>query len=155
MEKVMPTKYQGAAREVHALDAYIKLMRASGSVAAKLNKELSRSQMTESQFGVLEALLHLGPLHQCEIAAKLLKSGANITLVLDNLEKRGLVTRQADARDRRSTIVELSEEGRRVISETFPIHAAFISDLMSALNPDEQHQLGRLCRKLGRAAANE
>jgi MarR family transcriptional regulator, 2-MHQ and catechol-resistance regulon repressor len=151
----MPTHYIGEPRKVQALDCYIKLMRASSSVTTRINRELARSGLTDSQFGVLETILHLGPLHQCEIASKLLKSGANLTTVLDNLEKRGLISRQTDPQDRRSILVNLSGEGRELISRVFPAHAAFISDLISRLNDDEQSQLATLCRKLGLAAVQE
>jgi MarR family 2-MHQ and catechol resistance regulon transcriptional repressor len=148
----MPTRHQGSPDEVEALDAYIKLMRAANSVAGRMNRELVSSRLTESQFAVLEVLMHHGPLHQCQIAAKILKSGANLTTVLDNLQKRGLIIRQPDEQDRRSTIVELTPQGRRLIGDVFPVHARAIRDLMSALNSAEKTQLGDLCRKLGLAA---
>ncbi len=46
--------------------------------------------LTESQFGVLDSLFHLGPMKQKEIGKKILKSGGNITMVINNLEKRGI-----------------------------------------------------------------
>jgi MarR family 2-MHQ and catechol resistance regulon transcriptional repressor len=148
----MPTRHRGQSEEILALDTYIKLMRAAGSVTARMNRELDRVHLTESQFGVLEVLFHVGALHQCEIAAKLLKSGGNITLVLDNLQKRGFISRQPDPNDRRSTVVDLTDEGRQFIREIFPVHAASITKLLSALTPEQQADLGTLCRTLGRAA---
>jgi MarR family 2-MHQ and catechol resistance regulon transcriptional repressor len=102
-----------------------------------------------SQFGTLEALLHLGPLCQCDLSKKLLKSSGNVTMVVDNLEKRGLVERQREGEDRRFVTVHLTEEGRRLISEIFPDHVTAIVDEMSILTGPEQEELGRLCRKLG------
>ncbi|NUO15561.1 MAG: MarR family transcriptional regulator, partial [Planctomycetaceae bacterium] len=88
----MPTHYQGSESEVRALNVYIKLMRASESVTARLSAFLQSTEgLTVSQFGILEALYHLGPLNQSQIGEKMLKSGGNITTVIDNLEKRGLV----------------------------------------------------------------
>jgi MarR family transcriptional regulator, 2-MHQ and catechol-resistance regulon repressor len=145
----MPTHHRGPAAEVQALEAYIKLMRAANTLTARTSRELAAAGLTESQFGVLEVLFHLGPLHQCELATKLLKSGPNITLVADNLEKRGLIQREKTAEDRRATTIRLTPDGERYIRNLFPRHAAFISGLMAALDADEQRALAGLCRKLG------
>ena len=148
----MPTHYKGAAREVRALDAYLKLRRATGSVQTCLDPGLTRRGLTESQFGVLEALLHLGPLSQCEVARKLLRSDGNLTLVVNNLEKAGLVHRQRDPVDRRRVILHLTASGRKTIAGVFPDHLARIVELLSVLTADEQITLGNLCRKVGLAA---
>ena len=87
----MATHYKGPPRQVSALDSYIKLMRASHSVTALIHRHLSEWKLTISQFGVLDALYHLGPLFQRDLAKKHLMSDANITMVVDNLEKRSLV----------------------------------------------------------------
>lgn len=150
----MGTHYKGSAREVVALDAYIKLIRAAESVLSRVHR-LTASGLTVSQFGVLEALHHLGPLFQSEIGSKLLKSGGNITMVIDNLEKRGLVERRRDQRDRRRVMVRLTAEGERLIAEVFPQHVRNVIAEMAVLPPEEQAELGRLCRRLGLGAAAE
>lgn len=76
--------------------------------------------MTNSQFGVLESMYDLGPLCQREIGNKILKSGGNMTLVIDNLEKGGLVQRVQDAKDRRYLNIHLTTRGRDLISRIFP-----------------------------------
>lgn len=148
----MPTRFQGTADERRALAAYIKLMRAAESVTARLAAGLREAGLTTSQLGVLEALLHLGPMAQCDLASKQLKSPANLTTVVDNLERRGLVRRTRDPKDRRRSVVELTGEGRRRITDFFPRHAAAITREMSILEADEQEELARLCRKLGLGA---
>jgi MarR family 2-MHQ and catechol resistance regulon transcriptional repressor len=90
----MPTHYRGADQEVAALNAYIKLMRASDSITARLDPAMAKAHLTISQLGVLEALLHLGPLCQRDLGRKLLRSNGNITVVVSNLARRGLITRQ-------------------------------------------------------------
>lgn len=145
----MGTHYQGTEREVRALNAYIKLMRAADSVTSRLSPLVAAVGLTMSQFGALEALYHLGPLCQCDLADKLLKSSGNITMVIDNLERRGLVRRWREGKDRRFVTVYLTEKGRRVIGEIFPRHVAAIVEEMSTLTKAEQEMLGRLCRKLG------
>ena len=145
----MPTRYAGPEREVRALNAFIKLLRAADSVTGRLNQHLTEAGLTMSQFGTLEALLHLGPLCQKELGEKLLKSSGNVTMVVDNLERRGLVRRERDTQDRRYVTVHLTEAGEKLIRELFPRHAAAIAAEMGALSAEEQDELGRLCRKLG------
>jgi MarR family transcriptional regulator, 2-MHQ and catechol-resistance regulon repressor len=144
------THHSGTESEVRALNAFIKLMRAAQSTGARLNAGLVEAGLTESQFSVLEALYHLGPLHPCDLGAKLLCSSGNMTLVLDNLERRGLVRRQRGRTDRRFITVHLTDAGRRLIAAIFPRHLAEIVRTLSVLDDDEQDELGRLCRKLGR-----
>lgn len=146
----MGTHYSGTNTEVQALDTYIKLVRAAESVAARVHHHLEAVQLTASQFGVLEALLHLGPLSQRQLAQKLLKTGGNITLVIDNLEKRQLVQRDRQTRDRRVVLVHLTDAGRQLITEVFPRHSAAIVAEMSILTHAEQAELSRLCRRLGK-----
>lgn len=147
----MPTKHQGSPEEVLALDTFIKLSRAVNALDARLHHHHTLDDLTLTQFSVLEALFHLGPLSQSEIGAKLLKSGGNITLVVDNLERHGYVTRRRCNHDRRVTYVDLTDAGRDKIACVFPRHMAAIVDEMSVLTADEQAALGALLRKLGRA----
>jgi len=145
----MPTRYSGNPAEVRALNAHIKLMRAAGTLKTLLERWVNAAGLTESQFGVLETLLFLGPLSPTALSEKRLSSGANITTVLDNLEKRELVRREPSENDRRCSRVQLSPEGRRLISRIFPAHAGEIRELYSVLTPGEQETLGALARKLG------
>jgi len=147
----MSTHYRGTQQEKNALDVYIKLSRAAESVETRVNRHLKDYGLTWSQFGVLEALFHLGPLHQQDLATKILKSSGNLTLVIDNLVKRGLVERERDWRDRRFITICLSEAGRQLISSIFPGHVAQVVEAIGALTPAEQRQLAQLCRKLGLA----
>ncbi|MCK6527257.1 MarR family transcriptional regulator [Myxococcota bacterium] len=149
----MATKHRGRPEEVHALDAYIKLARAANTVGALTARRLGEHGLTESQFGVLEALFHLGPMCQRELGTKILKSSGNVTLVVDNLEKRGLARRERGQEDRRFVSVRLTEEGRALIEGIFPGHAAAIAEALGVLDPGEQAELSRLCKKLGLALA--
>lgn len=150
----MSTHYSGTPQEVLALDTFIKLTRATNSLISRLAGYNTLKQLTTTQFGVLEALMHLGPLSQSDICAKLLKSGGNITLVIDNLEKQNLVKRQVDPADRRITMVNLTGDGKALIQEIFPQHVRAIVNELSLLEPEEQAALGRLCKKLGRGGGD-
>jgi MarR family transcriptional regulator, 2-MHQ and catechol-resistance regulon repressor len=151
----MPTHFKGKTNEVRALDAYIKLSRASGTLDGLLAANLARRGVTTGQLGVMEALMHLGPLTQGELGRKLLRSGGNVTTVIDNLERRGLVGRQRNPEDRRVVTVTLTNTGRQLIEEIFPMHARAVAQAMATLTVAEQEELGRLCRKLGRGVARE
>ena len=146
---MVKSRYKGSKGEVRALNAYEKLMRASQSMTARIHRHLTDAGLTVTQFGVLEALYSLGPLNQREIARKILKSSGNITLVIDNLEKRGLVKRERSKEDRRYYAVDLTAAGRKMIGTIFPRHAAKIVEEMKALTAAEQEELSRLCRRVG------
>jgi MarR family transcriptional regulator, 2-MHQ and catechol-resistance regulon repressor len=145
----MGTKYQGTPEEVAALDAYIKLTRASESVFNRTNAHLADCELSTSQFAVLEALYHLGTLSQVELAHKLLKSTGNITLVLQNLEKRDLICRERSQQDQRYVHVSMTDGGRELIARILPAHVQGIVRAMGILTAEEQAELARLCRKLG------
>jgi MarR family 2-MHQ and catechol resistance regulon transcriptional repressor len=151
----MPAHFAGTARQTLALKTYIKLMRAADSVGARIKGRRTLGALTISQFAVLEALYYLGPLRQNEIGAKTLRSPGNLTLIIDNLEKVGLVTRTRAADDRRAIVVALTLKGKRRIASILPAHLAAIVEQMSVLTPAEQQQLGALCKKLGLAASAE
>ncbi|MCM0084137.1 MarR family transcriptional regulator [Geomonas sp. Red32] len=132
-----------------ALNTYTKLMRAAESVTARTSRVMTGANLTVSQFGVLEALFHKGPLCQRDIAAKILKSTGNMTLVIDNLEKSGLVRRVRDTEDRRFLTIHLTEAGTGLITRVFAdVEAAIVAE-MSILSEEEQETLGELCKKLG------
>ena len=132
-----------------ALNTYTKLMRAAESVTSRVSRSMLAADLTISQFGVLEALYHKGPLCQRDIAAKILKSTGNITMVIDNLEKRALVRRERDSQDRRYLTVFLTDAGTGLIAKVFTGVESVIVTEMAALSEDEQELLGNLCRKLG------
>jgi MarR family transcriptional regulator, 2-MHQ and catechol-resistance regulon repressor len=125
-------------------------MRAAESVANRVNRPLSQDDLSISQFGVLEALLHLGPMSQKELAAKILKSHGNISVVVDNLEKRDLVTRTRGAvEDRRVVIVSLTPKGEGLVRSVLPDTEERIRQEMGILSDAELLDLARTCKKLG------
>ncbi len=144
----MATHFKGTKAETDALNAYIKLMRAAESVTVRAHAVLPKD-ITLAQFGALEALLHRGPLSQSDLASKLLKSGGNITLIVDNLEKAGHVVRERSSEDRRFVTVSLTDSGRAFITGLFPKVAASITRELGVLSSAEQFTLGWLCKKAG------
>jgi MarR family 2-MHQ and catechol resistance regulon transcriptional repressor len=148
----MPNRHQGTEHERQALDAYVKLSRALATIDARIHRPLTRAGLTASRFGVLEALHHLGPLHQRELGAKILKSSGNITMVVDHLERDGLVSRERDPNDRRLIRVHLTSAGRKTIARVYPPHVQRIVDAFAALTPQQTQTLAALAKTLGTSA---
>ncbi|WP_309569865.1 MarR family transcriptional regulator [Deinococcus sp.] len=147
----MPNRYAGTDEERGALDAYVKLWRAAHAVEVAANRHLSGYDLTISQFAVLEALHHLGPLSQRQLADKILRSSGNLTMVIDNLERDGLVSRERVPSDRRVVSVTLTPSGQALIGRVLPEHVAGIHDIFALLEPAEVATLTALTRRLGLA----
>lgn len=151
----MSTRFKGTPSEVLALNTVIKLSRSLNALSAQLLPPLQKEfGITESQLGVLEALQHLGPLTQGQLCQKILRSGSNLTTVVDNLERAELVRRERDTADRRVQVVSLTAKGAELIGQAFPQHVARVTRALSQLSREEQLELGRLCRKLGTQQAS-
>jgi MarR family 2-MHQ and catechol resistance regulon transcriptional repressor len=151
----MGSRYPGKKEEIRALNAFINLTRASESLIALQGRRLSREGLTVSQWGALEALYHLGPMSQKELGKKLLKSGGNITMVVNNLRKRALVNRKRDKHDRRFIDVCLTAKGRRLVERILPRHIAGVVDDMNRLSSRDLEELRRMCRRLGTGDDND
>lgn len=136
-------------KQRHALNVYVKLMRATNRATSDIHRHLQKDNLTHSQFAVLEALFHLGRLSQGELGQKILKSNANLTTVVDSLEKKQLVMRDRSAHDRRVVTVTLTAEGEELIGRVFPRHADIVTREFEVLSDKEKVQLGDLLWKLG------
>ena len=146
----MGTHYNGTNDERRAIDAYIKLQRSADTTVSRATRHLTSVGLTSSQYGVLDILFHLGPLPLGQIAEKILKSEGNMTTVVDNLERRGMVRRERSERDRRVVTLSLTEAGQHIIEKILPQHIQAIVEEMSILTPEELETLSRLCRKVGK-----
>ena len=133
-----------------ALRAYLKLYRAASTITAKLALALSREcNLTMTQFNVLETLYSKGEIKQQDLGKKVLKSDGNITVVLVNLEKMGLLQRTRAEGARRDLVVSLTDEGRQRIRKAFPLFAEIVSSHMGVLSEEEMACLGEMCRRVG------
>ncbi len=133
-----------------ALTMWVKLARAADTLARITAKDIDGYGLTTPQFGIIETLGHLGPMKIGEMCSKKLTTGGNMTVVIDNLEKMGLVERTKDSEDRRAYNVRLTKEGEEKFNEMFPAHAKFVEAMVwSALNEQEIKTLSELLKKLG------
>lgn len=138
-----------------ALRLWIALARCYSTYSRAVACKVAQYGLTTPQFGVLEALYHLGPLSLGELADKLLVTGGNVTYVMDRLEDQGLVYRERSPQDRRVIQAKLTQEGRDAIAEVFPGHGAYIEKLSGHLDADEQDTLRELLKKLGVAVREQ
>lgn len=145
----MPVNFNVSEEEREALGLVTKLTRSLDAVERKTLCYLNDVNLTESQFSVLEALYHLGPMCQKAVAGKVLKSTGNITTVIDNLEKRGLVQRVRSTEDRRYIQLHITDNGKRVIEGFFPGHMQRLVQCFSVLTAEERVELARITKKLG------
>ena len=146
----MATHFSGTPAETRTLDTFIKLTRCTNALLARLAERETIDDLTYSQFAVLEALYHLGSMTQGEVSTKVLKSGSNMTTVIDNLERDGLVRRERDAKDRRVIHVHLTEAGQSKLDAVLPGHIAALVEEFSILSVSEMETLGNICKKLGK-----
>ncbi len=108
-----------------------------------------------SDFAALELLLHKGPQPVNTIGKKIMLTSGSITSTIDRLEAKNLVRRAFSPSDQRVRIVQLTPEGRKLISCAFTQHRKDMEHAAAALNPAERRQLIRLLKKLGLSAANQ
>jgi MarR family 2-MHQ and catechol resistance regulon transcriptional repressor len=141
------------APERTALKLWVVLSRAHAAITDRASAHIAQYGMTLAEFGVIEALYHKGPLLLGEVQRKLLVSSGGVTYLVDRLERRGFVRRDACLEDRRARYAVLTDEGTAFVARVFAEHATAIHEAMAGLDRDEQIVATGLLRKLGLAAA--
>lgn len=104
--------------------------------------------LTLPQFGVLEALYHLGGLRICDIIEKTLSTSGNMTVVIRNLELEGLVNRYQDPEDKRVFRIEITEKGSSIMADLFPRHLVELAKAMERLEQEDKEVLAQLMKKM-------
>ena len=133
------------------LSTLIVFTRAEHSIHRKEYQTIKDHGLTAAQFGVLEALYVKGDLKIGQLIEKILTTSGNMTVVVRNLEKAGLVKKIEDPADKRSTIISLTDLGRKKIEEILPSHYQNIIDIFSVLSDEEKVQLKEILKKLSQA----
>ena len=131
---------------------WLVMWKAFRSMEAQAGRSIAGLGLCQSDFGVMEALLHKGPLPVKALGEKVLLTSGSMTAAIDRLERRGLVARGGDPQDRRSRIVRLTLEGRKTIQALFRVHERDMEQAAARLNRGERLELMRLLRKLGKAS---
>ena len=145
----MRTTEQYGKKADLALTMWVKLARASTTFGRLAGKDIEQHGLTQPQFGVLEMLGHLGPLTTGDIVKRMLVTGGCVTVILDNLEKEGLVERIRSSKDRRVVTVKVTSKGESTFTSIFRKHADRVAVLASVLSEEEQIHLSALLKKLG------
>lgn len=138
-----------------ALKLWVVLARAYAAVAREVDADIARHGLTTTEFGILEALRHKGPLLLGEIQRKVLVTSGGITYLVDRLVAKGLAQREPSPDDRRARFAVLTPAGQALIDRIFPAHASFVARTMAGLSAHEQSEATALLRKLGHAAAGD
>lgn len=132
---------------------WLILWKAFRAMEAQANRSIAGLGLCQSDFGVLEALLHKGPMAVKALGEKVLLTSGSMTAAIDRLERRGWVKRGNDPEDRRSRIVLLTAKGRKTIQALFLSHEHDMEQAVAGLSRTERTELIDLLRKLGRSAA--
>lgn len=147
----MKTTLQYGKKADLALSLWVKLARASSLFTRLSARDIERYGLTQPQFSVVEALGHLGPMTIGDLGKKMLVTGGCMTVIIDNLERDGLVKRIRSVEDRRVVKVGLTTNGNELFQRIFHQHATRITEIASVLTEAEQRQLSDLLKKLGLA----
>lgn len=129
------------------LSTLIVFTRAEHTIHRIEYKTIKQSGLTIAQFAVLEALYNKGDLKICEIIERILTTSGNITVVIKNLEKDGLIKKKPDPNDKRSCIISLTEEGEKIIEDILPNHIENIKSIFEILTEEEKNTLKNILKK--------
>lgn len=129
------------------LSTLVVFTRAEHTIHKKELEIVKEAGLTPAQFGVLEALYNKGDLRICELIEKILTTSGNITVVIKNLEKEGLIKKSPDPEDKRSCIISLTEKGKDVIENILPNHIKNIKGIFEVLTDEEKITLKNILKK--------
>ena len=146
------TRIASARTDASGTHVWLILMKAHRALARHAQRSVEEARMGLSDFATLEMLLHKGPQLVNYIGRRIGLTSGSITSAVDRLEKRGLVARGADPRDRRACVVRLTATGDALIREVFAAHKAAIDLAASDLSKTERAALIGLLKKLGTSA---
>lgn len=144
----MKNKYDYNEENSINLKLVIALSRTNTSFSRALQSFLTEYGLTVAQFGVMEALYHLGPLQISDLIEKTLSTSGNMTVVIKNLEKEELVQRCVNDQDRRAFLISLTSKGKELIKPVFEAHLDVLSNFFERLDATEKATLIKLLRKL-------
>ena len=140
-------------RHADDLKLWVILSRAHAALEKLVERDIAEHDLSIAEFGILEVLYHKGPQLLGDIQRRILVSSGGITFLVDRLEGKGLVAREACPSDRRARYAVLTPAGRTLMKRIFPRHAAAVSKALSGLTRDERHAATRLLKALGLSAA--
>src|ERR1700755_936036 len=141
-----------AKKPVDPTHCWLVWRKAHEAAVAYLLGGLEETGISNTDFRILEALLHLGPLPVNTIGPKVNLTPGSISVAVDRLLERELVSRVESAEDRRVRMVALTKAGRELIVPIFRKHASEIAKVFSDVSSEELEILETILRKAGRRA---
>ncbi len=138
-----------------ALRLWVVMNRAYRAIGERARRQIEQQELRPTEFAVLEALYHKGPLTLGQIGESVLVTSGSVTPVADKLERRALIQRRISTEDRRVCYAELTDAGRELMATVFPEHAEMIRVAMAGLTVEEKRIATALLRRLGRHAAEQ
>ena len=135
-----------------ALHAWLIMLKAWQSMSRYVFPTVLEEGLGESDFRVLEVLLHKGPMPVNAIGPKVDLNPGSVSVAVDRLYKKGFVSRLESARDRRVRTVALTEKGREMFLPLFRRHAALIKRAFQDVSLEELQQLEVVLKKIGKRA---
>lgn len=144
-----------ASEPVTSTQLWIVLARCHRALSALVERSIADLGLGVSDFMLLEALLHKGPLTIGEVQGKVLLASGSMTAAVDRAENRGWVIRKGTPEDRRAKVLELTPEGRRVIKAAFRQHFKDLENAISVLGEAERVRIYEPLKKLGQFAAEK
>ena len=141
-----------STHETSSAALWVVLARAYRSMAAFVERSIAALDIGLSDFMILEALLHKGPLTMSELCEAALITNASMTAAIDRLEERVFVERVADKQDRRVRRAQLTTQGTALIKRLYVRHERDLNEVMSGIPPAERAELRRGLKAVGLAA---
>lgn len=135
-----------------ALKLFVVLSKTAKYLHEHAHRDVRKSGLTLTEFGVLDLLYHKGSFPIQKIREHILISSGSTTYVIDKLEKKGLLSRNPCPQDRRVIYAKLTLEGEKLFENLFPSHREVIAQAVESLSPEEKDQMIQLLKKLGRSA---
>ncbi|MDU6264630.1 MAG: MarR family transcriptional regulator [Anaerocolumna aminovalerica] len=140
-------KHYGEENDLN-LKVVIGISRANQAIQKQSAVTFKEGGLTTAQFAVLEALYHKGTLTIQEIIKSILSTGGNMTVVINNLEKEELIERNVNPEDKRSSLIEITQKGKKIIEEIFPNHLQSLKEEFKVLTIEEKQDLITILKKL-------
>jgi DNA-binding MarR family transcriptional regulator len=137
-----------------ARDAVVAVVRAYGAVQRSMATYFAQFSLTPPQFQLLTIVNRLRRPTQRQLARELYVSFPNVTVMLDRLEKAGLLLRSSNVEDKREKLVELTDRGRSLLRKIWKVHQEQLDRVMAGLTESEQKVLTRLLDKMLAGHAN-
>ncbi|TDM12963.1 MarR family winged helix-turn-helix transcriptional regulator [Macrococcus bovicus] len=130
-----------------AVHAMIVFQLANRTLEKNVGKSIREAGLTLSQFGVLDVLYCKGEMPICNLMEKVLGTAGNMTVILKNMERDGLVCRNVSPDDKRKSVIGLTAEGRKKFEQVLPAHRSEIDEAFDVLSAEERSQLITILKK--------